>query len=680
MTLDLRKRARRAPTAALRRGAVRFLRSRRALMSAVLAAAVVAIAGVPNLAHAQGGFFDRVVNNLAGIFLALIDLVFVLILWLLGVLLSLAGKYVDLFLSVRNLAGAPTVVEFWTFTRDALNFVFILALLAIAFATIAGLEQYGMRDLLPRLLFAALLVNFSLAIAGAFLQVANVLCTAAIRGLPRAQENAACGQQFTQFQAGEGPGTSLSQSLAEVSLIKKQYTFGAEGLGTIFGLKTFAPSGGITNIKLGNTPDKNFGTLVHSVIATIVVAIFTTSMIVLALMLGVRLAMLLLLLVLAPVPYAFSIIPRAGAYGEKWWGTFIQYTFFLPAVVFFLVLAIRMVESGGGQSGIFQQLLGVQPRGVLGASVFDLFNTFFISVFMVVSVFIAKTMGLIGAQAALSAARTATTGAVRLGAAPGLFAGRLAGRGAAAAGGAAARGLGTAIAGTRVGGALRGARTFGRAAQRLGTGETAAAQIEAQQKPLKGRGKQTAMNALYRGSAGGAAEALDQDYLESERDFQTALQVAPQDSALSGKVKKAYGTKFAVSAAHEGDTELSHQSLTSALGAGGAGLTPAQLAKISGKAKDTRESLKKMKEEDIGKNQVQIRAAILASIEQVQRGAGVSDLAVDLTPGKIRAYSQRLDQEGQQELERLLQSASASPAGLNKAQEAAAKRAGYSIP
>jgi hypothetical protein len=53
------------------------------------------------------------------------------------------------------------------------NMFFVLILLWIAIATIFDFQPYTARQLLVRLIIAALLINFSLAIAGAFINLSN---------------------------------------------------------------------------------------------------------------------------------------------------------------------------------------------------------------------------------------------------------------------------------------------------------------------------------------------------------------------------------------------------------------------------------------------------------------------------------------------------------------------------
>ena len=62
----------------------------------------------------------------------------------------------------------------WSMARDLANMFFILALVMIAFATILGIESYGMRRMLVPLILIALVINFSQVLIGAVVDFASV--------------------------------------------------------------------------------------------------------------------------------------------------------------------------------------------------------------------------------------------------------------------------------------------------------------------------------------------------------------------------------------------------------------------------------------------------------------------------------------------------------------------------
>lgn len=503
---------------------------------------------------------------LGNILLVLVDYILTIIMWVLGLFLSLAGMFTDFMLSAKTLAGAPIVKEMWQVTRDSLNFVFILALLAIAFSTIANIEDYGMRRLLPRLIIAALLVNFSLAISGAFLQGANVLAkeAASDRYLPKQ----ACPDKTG---ASGGIGTSITCALANSASIKQFYEFSPSKFTNAFGVEARAPAptgGGtlpLNRVSVTGDFTENVGKVVGAASAVVFVALFASALITLAAMLGVRIAVLLLLLILSPVPYVFSVVPRASDWAGKWWSTFIQYTVFLPAIVFFLVLAIRLADVAGlgagaatGSTGdsIAKQLgmetarLGVtnkeQQQIILNA-----FSAFLVSAFIFVSIFVAKALGIYGADAAIKFGRRAVGGAALGTALVSGRVGREVGKGAA---------YGTLKAGESKGWVGTGLQTIGRPigaaaravtapasyARRVLTGETVDQQIDRQKKSISQMGA-TGISALARtGNLGAQSLALDRGYIKTPTDFKRIYGSAPAGSKHQEEVIKNFRERFPV--------------------------------------------------------------------------------------------------------------------------------------
>lgn len=603
-------------------------------------------AGLPRPAFA--GFWDTILNAILFLPLLFMDYLLEFAMWLLGILLSLAGRYIDLLLSVQNLAGAPTVIDGWTFVRDALNFVFILALLAIAFATIAGIEEYGIRRLLPRLLIAALLVNFSLAIAGAFIQVSNVLCTAALRSA-RGGIQAECGATFSGFRRRGGGGGLLSEKIAETSLVRQYFRYDGEGVISFFGVEAFGRREGPTrNVDPSNIPQtgnaryRNLQIILEVMMIVVIIALFAASMVALAIMLTIRAAALIILLVLAPVPYAFSVVPKLSEWGGKWWSSFLRYTFFLPAVVFFIVLAINVAGSGRPETGIFSQLLG--PQGATAAArdpnyIFVAFNTLFISTFIVVSIFVARSLSLYGADAAVGYARRAVRGTAlggaKVAAVPGIIAGRAIGYGARGAARqiAAVPGISSLVSGTR-------AYRTGRA---LYTGEEQPDIVAEQQKAVKQYNEDKLKTLMAGGNAGAAAELISRGDLDNEQDFRKAISMLPAGSELREKAERSFGSALGVTQA----TGISSKSLKERVKSG-AGVTPDEVSKFRKIAADPekigklRRNIAKIKDEDVPKYEEQIYAALKASTAQLQEGeTDLNKHVIRLDANKLRGYAER---------------------------------------
>src|SRR3989338_3340136 len=137
---------------------------RQTVFFAVLGAVFVLIAvlALPNRALADFSIVDDIVVPAAG-FVA-------------SVFFSLLGKLLSAIISAliqiakyNHIIDQPTVQSTWVIMRDFVNMFFVFALLLIAFSTILRLRQYEAKQLLPKLVLYAVLVNFSLTICGLFI-------------------------------------------------------------------------------------------------------------------------------------------------------------------------------------------------------------------------------------------------------------------------------------------------------------------------------------------------------------------------------------------------------------------------------------------------------------------------------------------------------------------------------
>jgi hypothetical protein len=63
----------------------------------------------------------------------------------------------------------------WVVVRDVSNMAFVIILLVIAFATILGSEAYEWKKLLPKMIMAAVLINFSRTICGVLIDASQVV-------------------------------------------------------------------------------------------------------------------------------------------------------------------------------------------------------------------------------------------------------------------------------------------------------------------------------------------------------------------------------------------------------------------------------------------------------------------------------------------------------------------------
>ena len=228
---------------------------------------------------------------------------------------TLAGHFLDYTVSPAftniSLTHGPGVDIAWNIARDVANMVFILIFAAMAFGTILGVESYGVRRMLPHLLVAALLINFSKVIAGAIVDLANIIMMFFINsGI---------------YKVTTAGATKQSISTALVHLM---------GIGNLFGTRFIQD---LTGASFG-------GASLYAFLITMtrVVFIFLAGIIffVLGLTLVIRIVSLWMVMIFAPLAFAASALPGWGRnFFKGWFSSLVKWATLGIPIVFFLYLA-----------------------------------------------------------------------------------------------------------------------------------------------------------------------------------------------------------------------------------------------------------------------------------------------------------------------------------------------------
>ena len=288
-------------------------------------------------------------------------LLYYLVLTPLAWLLAWAGKLVNIALQPWPLISSDFVQTGWVVMRDLSNMLFILALLGIALNYIL-FSSFGVKKTLPRLLFIALLINFSLPLAGVVLDFANIVTSFFI-----AQSG---GAQFT-----EAMGNRL-------------------GFSTLFNANNAATA--TTAIAAAD------GVLFDIIFAIIFVTGTLFVFLALAAMFFIRHFYLSVLLIVLPLVLTASILPFLSSHFKKWTDKFFKWTMFAPACSFFLYLAMVFLDSTqmtsltntigstGGSAGFFVK------------TATQITTYIFAWGLMVLSLTTAQSMGIAGAGMAVS--------------------------------------------------------------------------------------------------------------------------------------------------------------------------------------------------------------------------------------------------------------------------------------
>ena len=195
----------------------------------------------------------------------------------------------------------------WEYVKNIANLFFILFLIVIGLATILRVENYNYKRLLGYLVLMALLVNFSLVIGQAILQVADVAQDAFI-----------------------GNSREELKGLANDLVLQRKGFLGTTDTTGVWALfQGKSPRGGV-DILVGQMID-----LAISILGFFVLGAITFFLL-------VRLVALWVLLIISPFAYVFFIVPATKSMATQWWTQFLKYAFFAPIMFFFMALAIRL--------------------------------------------------------------------------------------------------------------------------------------------------------------------------------------------------------------------------------------------------------------------------------------------------------------------------------------------------
>lgn len=204
-----------------------------------------------------------------------------------GIIESIVGV-LDHLLIIGNLQKNGAVVKAWGSVRDASNLMLIIGLLLIALAnaTRFQIEYYTAKALLPRLVIAAIFINFSLFMTQIILDLGNIL-------------------------------TSFFMSGAKFGAILPVSSWGGTGaLGLTIGLPI---------------------ALVYFWQIMLVVAL--VALITLLAILVFRIVLIWLLAIFSPLVFLFSVLPFTRGLTSVWWNYLTKYVFMGAVIAIILRVA-----------------------------------------------------------------------------------------------------------------------------------------------------------------------------------------------------------------------------------------------------------------------------------------------------------------------------------------------------
>ena len=256
--------------------------------------------------------------------------------WLVCNTTNALGKAVDaiysqieelLVVEPVSFEDSSPIYQIWQIMRDITNILFVIFLLIVVYSQITGLgiSNYGIKKALPKLIIAAILVNLSYLICALAVDVSNVL-GASIRGLFESIETQAINA------GGIGDIASINWTRLTAALI---------GGGAVAGIAVIH--------------------FIWPLIAALIGAII--SVLVGLVTLGLRQALITILVMIAPVAIVCLLLPNTNKWFSKWKDTFISMIIFYPMFSFLFgasqLAGWALIASAVNSGSAFGLILGL---------------------------------------------------------------------------------------------------------------------------------------------------------------------------------------------------------------------------------------------------------------------------------------------------------------------------------
>lgn len=311
--------------------------------------------GLTNIANAAGGslmgsfisgvgydFFSSLAFGITYIIAAIFGIVIAVETWLLGIVLTIN----------EGVLQTPTVQTGFSISLSIANLAFVLGIIVIAIATILRNNNYGIKQLLWKLVVMAILVNFGLVIMAPIYAIGNSItqyfmsCIGPVSGGCTGTSSSASSfnnfaMTFTEAFNPQAPIASLTNASSGAdSVILSQ------GKNSSLG-SSFSTSGAVGS-DIGAMVVPIFGiffTLIDLALIDFVLGVFIV-------LLFIRYIYIAILAILLPFAWASWVFPSFSYHWKDWWNKFLQWTFFAPIVLFFIYISLVWAKNMGATFSI----------------------------------------------------------------------------------------------------------------------------------------------------------------------------------------------------------------------------------------------------------------------------------------------------------------------------------------
>jgi len=238
-------------------------------------------------------------------------------------------------------ADKQWITTIWKFSLGIVNTIVVALLIFLAFVNILRIQvdTYALKKILPTLIIAVVLANFSLLICRMIVDFSEVLSVTFIKINP--------GASFKE--SVDLVGTRLGEAVG-VGLLSDNGIIG--GAKTVFEKLI---TGALT-----------FPLMILSfLLGLIIFGVVGILMLALAFLLYIRIPLVSILVAVSPLAFMAMVLPATQNLFKQWWGLFINWVFMLP-VILFLFRIVTLLAPSITKFDLPAYFLAV---GILGVSV-----------------------------------------------------------------------------------------------------------------------------------------------------------------------------------------------------------------------------------------------------------------------------------------------------------------------
>jgi hypothetical protein len=326
--------------------------------------------------------FDLLNNIGTGVVMTFIKVIAEMVMWICATFLSMCGFVLDY--SVKwtiggfgAIAGDVGMVNIgWVIFRDLSNIVFIFLVLWIAISTVLGLSHDAPMGSILRIAIAAILVNFSLFVTKAVIDVSNIVAL-----------------HFYNLITANG-----TQSFSGV-FMKGMY------LSTLYDPRSLDWANAELQSKI----------MIVFVFGSIAMLIAGWSFLAASVMFLIRSLYLIILMIFSPFAFIAWVIPGMGHLTHDWWNKLFKQAFFAPIFLIIIYIVGKTITTPGsfglfGIEGLDKQNFtgiadaftkggaGMQDTGLVGI----VFNFFMVIGMIIAALMSSDKLGATGAKTAIS--------------------------------------------------------------------------------------------------------------------------------------------------------------------------------------------------------------------------------------------------------------------------------------